>query len=285
MRRIIVTYHESFSRRSYLTQGTRLSDFPEVLNDILQNPEYEIVHVSAAPEEWILKVHSPRHIDQVRMDPLCSTAWHSVGSVVTAMKAVAEGRAHRAFALIGAGGHHAGKDYFWGYCCFNDVVIGIRVLRDEGLARKFAIIDTDAHHGDGTRELVQNDPQVLHCCVCSRDYTSRDGTKVDLSAFRILSGCGTEKERNKAYASAIKDNFVPLIYSFAPDMLIWYFGFDTHRGDYGDLGLTMDAYLSIAKTLRETAVEVCNGRFVVVLGGGSRRDLASQLIPPIIKSL
>jgi hypothetical protein len=37
--------------------------------------------------------------------------------------------------------------------------------------------------------------------------------------------------------------------------------------------------------MRQTADEVADGRLEVVLGGGSRTDLATALIPPIIEVL
>ncbi len=69
----------------------------------------------------------PRELlEGVRQDPLCSTAWHSVGAVVMAAEKIASGEVGNAFSFIGAGGHHSGKDFFGGYCCFNDVAIAIR---------------------------------------------------------------------------------------------------------------------------------------------------------------
>ncbi|SFM63034.1 hypothetical protein [Thermodesulforhabdus norvegica] len=285
MPRIAVTYHESFSRRSYLTRGTRLSDFPEVLKDLVSEGRVEIVNVGAVPDEIIRLVHTDDHIYRVKQDPLCSTAWHSVGSVLTATELVVTGRFRRAFALIGAGGHHAGRNYFWGYCCFNDVVITIEYIRNRYGLKRFAIIDTDAHHGDGTRELVQNDPDVLHCCVCSMNYRSGDNSKIDISAFDVLASCRSFQERDEAYAEAIRSRFIPAVESFAPEVLFWYFGFDTHRGDYGDLGLTSEAYVKIAESVTVTAERLCDGKLVVVLGGGSRRDLASHVIPRVIRTI
>lgn len=285
MDKIVITYHESFSRRSYLTHGTRLSDFPAVLSEILSDPRFELEFADAIEEKWILKVHTKDHIEGVRRDHLCSTAWYSVGSVVTSADMVMSGKAKRAFALIGAGGHHAGRNYFWGYCCFNDVVIAINYLRECYGVERFAIVDTDAHHGDGTRELVRDDPGVLHCCICSTNYSSKDGTKIDISAFDVLAQARDTPSRNQAYAQIVKQNFVPLIKDFCPQLIFWYFGFDTHQGDYGDLGLTHGAYIEIAKILCKVADEVCNGRLEVVLGGGSRRDLANIVIPPVIKIL
>ena len=51
--------------------------------------------------------------------------------------------------------------------------------RENGRATRFAIVDTDTHHGDGTRELFFGDEQVLHICYCG--YGGGDGrTKVCL---------------------------------------------------------------------------------------------------------
>jgi acetoin utilization deacetylase AcuC-like enzyme len=286
MKRLVaIIYHESFSRRSYLTQGTRLQDFPDVLSDILKDERFHLLFAEPISEDRILRVHSHDHIVEVMRDPLCSTAWHSVGSVVLGAETILKGHHHRAFALIGAGGHHAGRNYFWGYCCFNDVVIAIDVIRSNYGIRRIAIVDTDAHHGDGTRELVRNDPDVLHCCICQQNYESPDGTNIDVSAYDRLRGARTEAERNAAYAAIVEEEFVPRIRSFSPEFIFWYFGFDTHRGDYGDLGLTVGAYEAIARSMCGVSDEVCNGRLEVVLGGGSSRQIANNVIPPIIRIL
>ena len=199
-----------------------------------------------------------------------------------AMGRVAAGELANAFCFIGAGGHHAGRNFFGGYCCFNDVVIALRQARRTGRLRRVAILDTDAHHGDGTRDLVEADPDVLHVCVCGSDFASPDGTKVDIAAPDPWSLNGSPDE---AYLALVCQAFPARAERFRPDLLVWYFGFDTHRGDYGDLGLTLAAYLGIADVMLETAGRVCGGKLLVVLGGGSRTDLATRLIPPIIAKL
>lgn len=196
------------------------------------------------------------------------------------MRRVAAGELTNAFAFIGAGGHHAGRDFFGGYCCFNDVCIGIADLRRRGLGSRVAILDTDAHHGDGTRDIVRDDPDVLHVCVCGQSHASADGRKLDLAVPWSAAG-----DPDTAYLSAVRDAFPPRCRAFRPDLLVWYFGFDGHRGDYGDLGLTAPCFLGLADLMIATAREVAGGRLVVVLGGGSRTDLATALIPPIIGHL
>ena len=204
-----------------------------------------------------------------------------MGGVAEAMDRVGGGELRNAFCFIGTGGHHAGRDYFGGYCCFNDAVIAIRQARRKGRLRRVAILDTDAHHADGTRDLVADDPDVLHVCVCDMNYTSMDGTKIDVAAPVPVPG----EIADRVYVNLVQGAFSHRARRFRPDMVLWYFGFDTHQGDYGDLGLTSNAFLDLAGLVLDAARETCGEKLLVVLGGGSRTDLATALIPPIIGRL
>ena len=158
---------------------------------------------------------------------------------------IAEGEIGNAFAFIGAGGHHSGRDFFGGYCCFNDVALCVVNLREKHGFRRFAILDTDAHHGDGTRELFLDDPDILHVCFCGREYESPDKTKVDVG-YPDPRGSGVDRPMNDAYFDRVARHFPDRVRRFRPDLLFWYFGFDTHQGDYGDIGLTGPCYWDIA---------------------------------------
>lgn len=280
-----IFYHPSFSRRSYLTAGARLADFPMALDDLLATRTVRMYEPGPVTRELLLKVHTPGLIERVKGDPLCATAWHSAGSVVLAGEKVAEGEIANAFAFIGAGGHHSGRDFFGGYCCFNDVALCIVNLREKHGFRRFALLDTDAHHGDGTRELFAGDPEILHVCFCDRDYESPDGTKVDVACPSFRDALRENRSMNDAYFERVAAQFPGRARDFRPDMLFWYFGFDTHEGDYGDIGLTGPCYRNIAGLMQEVAGELCGGRLEVVLGGGSQTRLATSLIPPIIERL
>ncbi len=198
---------------------------------------------------------------------------------MTAAEKIASGELERAFAFIGAGGHHAGRDFFGGYCCFNDVAIAIAHLRDTSGVRRFAILDTDAHHGDGTRDVFQNDPGVLHVCICGMNHVSPDGTKVDVPAP------GVGRDTDEAYLKIAEVAFSGRVRTFRPDLAIWYFGFDGHQGDYGDMGLSLRCFVGLADLMVRTAREVSGGKLLTVLGGGSRTDLATMIIPKVIHRL
>jgi acetoin utilization deacetylase AcuC-like enzyme len=279
MKKIGIFYHPSFSRKSYMTIGNRLKDFPEALEELLKRPNVQMFEAPRAAEDLILKVHPPEMLKMVARDMFCSTAYESVGSVVAGMAALARGDIDRAFSFIGAGGHHAGYRQFWGACCFNDVVIAITHVREISKCQRFAVVDTDAHHGDGTRQLIQDDPEVLHLCFCGANYRDPSGTKVDVDVYRL----GWAGDPNAQYVEQVKDH-LPLINPFRPDLLIWYYGFDTHADDYGSLGLTESAYFETCDLMLAASLEM-GVPLHVVLAGGSLPHLATATIPEIIRRL
>lgn len=282
MKKTGIFYHPSFSQRSFLTVGRRLAEFPNAMSHLLNLPNVVLYESRPVDDELLILVHTEDLIREAGRNNLCSTAWHSAGGVVQAVEEVAAGRLGKAFVFIGAGGHHAGRNYYWGYCCFNDVALAVTDARRKGLARRFAVLDTDAHHGDGTREIFGKDRDFLHVCFCDGDYTSEDGTNIDVDVSDLR---GRGAERDRAYLGRVHSAFLPAVERFAPDVLIWYFGFDTHGGDYGSIGLTVECYPQIAALTLQAAEKVCGGRLVVVLGGGSRTDLATSIIPRVIERL
>ena len=279
MKKIGIYYHPSFSRKSYMTIGNRLRDFPEALEELLKLPNVTLFESPRVTEDLLLKVHAPEMIPMVARDGFCSTAYESAGGVVAGMEALAKGEVDRAFCFIGAGGHHAGYRQFWGACCFNDVVLALTHVRETTSWRKIAIVDTDAHHGDGTRQLVRDDPEVLHLCFCGADYASPDGTKVDVNVYRL----GWRTDVNALYVDKVRRE-LPRIPAFKPDLLLWYYGFDTHLEDYGSLGLTNEAFFEICDLMLFVSEEA-GIPLQVVLGGGSLPNLAFATIPEIIRRL
>lgn len=62
------------------------------------------------------------------------------------------GGAPVAYALCRPPGHHAGPGAYGGSCYLNNTAIAAQALRDAGAAR-VAVIDIDAHHGNGTQAV------------------------------------------------------------------------------------------------------------------------------------
>jgi len=62
--------------------------------------------------------------------------------------------------LLGGGLHHAMTFQGRGFCQFNDIAIAARAIQREGKANKIAVIDIDAHKGDGTAQIFEKDSSV-----------------------------------------------------------------------------------------------------------------------------
>jgi len=65
-----------------------------------------------------------------------------------------------AFALTRPPGHHAGSDFFGGYCFLNNAALAAQTLRACGFER-VAVLDVDYHHGNGTQQIFEARADVL----------------------------------------------------------------------------------------------------------------------------
>ncbi|MEP7296698.1 MAG: histone deacetylase family protein [Burkholderiales bacterium] len=96
--------------------------------------------------------------------PLTAGSWVAARAgaacALTAAREVANGTVRSAFALSRPPGHHAGADFFGGYCFLNNAAIAAQALRDGGAAR-VAALDIDYHHGNGTQSIFYARDDVL----------------------------------------------------------------------------------------------------------------------------
>jgi len=83
----------------------------------------------------------------------------AVDVAVTAADAVLAGE-RAVYALCRPPGHHATRDAFGGSCYLNNAAAAAERLR-AGVGGPVAVIDVDAHHGNGTQAIFYEDPGVL----------------------------------------------------------------------------------------------------------------------------
>ena len=80
-------------------------------------------------------------------------------AAITAVDIVVGGD-RAAFALCRPPGHHAGRDYFGGYCFLNNAAVAAQAFLDRGF-RKVAVLDIDYHHGNGTQDIFYERADVV----------------------------------------------------------------------------------------------------------------------------
>jgi acetoin utilization deacetylase AcuC-like enzyme len=266
--------------------GQRLKGFPEALANILDKDNvsyydgvYEggnnIYFLNAVPDEVLLEIHSMEMIEEVKKTGYFETALYSAGATVQAAEEIYRGHIGNAFCFTGSGDHHAGRDFFGGMCYFNGAALAIAALRVKGMKR-FAIVDTDSHHADGTRDIFGDDKDVLHICFCHQDYHD-EYNNIDVAIPSITS--------DEYYLQKMRRVFVPAVTAFQPELIFWELGYDATQGEYGDKGLTRDCHLHCARIIRAAADEICQGRLVTILCGGSGRALATYIITGVITHL
>ncbi|MGI9132335.1 MAG: histone deacetylase family protein [Rhodoferax sp.] len=99
--------------------------------------------------------------------PLTAGTWIAARAgadcALAAAQAVAEG-VTAAFALTRPPGHHAGADFFGGYCFLNNAALAAQHLRQAGVSR-VAVLDLDYHHGNGTQAIFYQRPDVFFASV------------------------------------------------------------------------------------------------------------------------
>ncbi|MFC1928406.1 hypothetical protein ACFLXK_02225 [Chloroflexota bacterium] len=267
-------------------QGERLKDFPQALESILdkENVSYYdavydsrqgLYYLEPLSEELLLKVHSQGMVREVKLTGDYESALYSAGGTVQATDEIWRGEIDNAFVFTSFGDHHAGSNFYGGMCYFNGAALAITALRERGV-RRVAIVDTDCHHADGTRDIFSDDGDVLHVCFCYQDYSDEQNNVDVRIPYRT-----TDEE----YLGRVRQEFMPRAVAFEPEYIFWEFGYDATHGEYGDKGLTRDCHPKLARVFKEVADKICQGRLITILCGGSGRVVATYTIPRIIACL
>ncbi len=93
----------------------------------------------------------------------------AVDAVLTAVDLVAGGAPH-AYALCRPPGHHVCRAAYGGSCYLNNAAVAAEALRRH--AGRVAVLDVDAHHGNGTQEIFWDRDDV---CVASVHVDPAEG--------------------------------------------------------------------------------------------------------------
>ncbi|MCJ7666361.1 MAG: histone deacetylase [Actinobacteria bacterium] len=170
-------------------------------------------------------------------------------------------------------GHHAFPSRGSGFCIFNSIALGAKYAQKKYGVGKIAIIDFDAHHGNGTQDIFYGDDSVLY--ISFHQYPHYPGTG-DLDEIGRDSGKGFNLNfpfipgtKEPDYITAIIDIVVPVVERFAPGLILVSAGYDSHFSDcMSSLGLTAISYRKIMIAISALGQWLCQGRIGIVLEGG-----------------
>ena len=195
----------------------------------------------------IVRVHTQDYIEKIRnfgsgeLDPdtflsegTLDASLHAAGAVIEAVEQCRQGQIDRAFCAIRPPGHHAEADKGMGFCIFNNVAVAAKYARFSGYRRVF-IVDFDAHHGNGTQHIFEEDDSVFYFSTHQHPYYPDTGRDMERGKGRglgftynvpIQAGSG-----NRDYLTVYQDILPGLIQRFDPDLVLVSAGYDIHVND------------------------------------------------------
>ena len=171
--------------------------------------------------------------------PLTAGSWTAAyggaQATLSALDLVRAG-ARSAYVLTRPPGHHAGRDFFGGYCFINNAAVAAQAALDAGAAR-VAILDVDYHHGNGTQAIfyarhdvfvasLHGDPLTEYPFYLGHGDERGDGEGLNFNANFPLPA-GTDNPRWFAALEAA----LAQLQAFDPELLIVSLGVDTYVGD------------------------------------------------------
>jgi acetoin utilization deacetylase AcuC-like enzyme len=290
----------------------RLARLKAIQGDLEMSNVLELVvrlRPDYAPLEWVARLHDRDYIQRFKEaceqgkeefdDPDCGickdsyeTALLAVGGVMLAVDQVMTGQVDNAFCAVRPPGHHAERDRAMGFCFFNNVAIGaVYALEKYGLDR-VAIIDWDAHHGNGTQHLFEEDPRVFFVSLHEDPAVCYPGT-----GYREEEGKGAGqgftlniplplRSGDAQYLDAMHTEVLPRLRRFAPQLVFISAGFDAHEKDpLAQMRVTRQGYREMGKLLLDLADETASGRLITVLEGGYNLQVLEECVEDHVRLL
>ena len=249
----------------------------------------DLLRVTApfAADDDLLRVHPRGHLDALRraapergwrsLDAdthmsagTLAAAWRAAGAAIRAVDLVMAGEAANAFCAVRPPGHHAERETAMGFCFLGNVAAAARHALDfHGLSR-VAIVDFDVHHGNGTQDLVQDDPRILFVSLHQMPLYPGTGAAGDEgphgTVVNVPVRAGTD---GAGWLRLFDARALPRLRAFAPEFLLLSAGFDAHGADpLAGLALEAADFAAITRRLVDLAEEFCTGRLVSCLEGG-----------------
>ena len=254
-------------------------------------PNVSLISPRAAEYADMLTYHTPEYADAVRRlddgdasvdqirfnfgpgdnpayEGMYDAAALSTGATLTAVDALLSDDADAAFSISG-GLHHAMPAYAYGFCVFNDPVIGIKRLLAAGM--KVAYVDIDCHHGDGVQHAFYDTDAVMTISLHESGAFLFPGT-----GYAQETGAGRGRgysvnlplypyTSDEVYLWALREAVMPLLERFRPDALVTQLGIDSHfRDPITHLALTTQGHSAAVAELGRLGA----AKWLALGGGG-----------------
>ncbi|MEY2495639.1 MAG: hypothetical protein QOJ45_2131 [Verrucomicrobiota bacterium] len=258
----MIIFHDhrcvEYSRPGHPERPERIRKTVPVLKS--RHPDWKWREPTAATDEMLLRAHTSAHVDQVKKptgDFDVDTAAHpgiyehaarAAGAAVDVAREALKG--NRAFSLMRPPGHHATRDRAMGFCYFSNIAVAALDALKNG-AERVAIWDFDAHHGNGTEDIVANNPRILFASIHQFPGYPGTGTRSFANIHNFPVAPMTPRAQHVGEARSALDALV----AFKPALLLVSAGFDAYAGDpITEMTLEPEDFEAVGQWLGETNI-------------------------------
>ena len=234
----MIIFHDpqcvEYSSAGHPERPARIARTVPLLQD--RHGDWEWRKPRSATKEELLRVHSPEHIERIakvkedfdldtRAYPnIDRYARKSAGAAIEAARTALRGE--RAFSLMRPPGHHATRDRAMGFCYFSNMAVAALDALENGTNR-VAIWDFDAHHGNGTEEIVARNPKIAFASI--HQSPAYPGT--GLTSFANIDNYPIAPGTPRSEHVDVAERALEKLLKFKPDLLLVSAGFDAYSGD------------------------------------------------------
>ena len=237
-----VFFHDDFYAEYTTDPAAESGRMESIIKEI--GPFVDIVSCEPTPEKALRAAHTQEHIEDIRKQGLYEISALAAGGAIQAADA---GLKAPAFGLISPPGHHASSDSCWGFCFFNNMAVSLLHLKRNNLIDKAFVLDFDFHFGDGTVDILGDEPWV-----------------------EILN---PQSHKRQSYLDEVEK----ALSKTNADVIAVSAGFDNHFKDWIGGLLETEDYTLMATWVRETAARNGGGCYGILEGGYNQAVLGRNV--------
>jgi acetoin utilization deacetylase AcuC-like enzyme len=184
-----------------------------------------------------LRAHSASHLARLRapdgdfdgdtpaLPEIELHARRAAGQAIRAARLALAG--DTAFSLMRPPGHHATRERAMGFCYLNSAAIAALAARAELGVDRIAVWDFDAHHGNGTEDILRGRPGLLYVSVHQAPGYPGTGLESTGNARNFPVAPGTPAA---GHLRVLAESWSEVL-AFRPDLILVSAGFDAYAGD------------------------------------------------------
>lgn len=237
------------------------------------HPDWEWRVPALAEEAVLLTAHSPALLQRIQQPPdidedtpyfpgIYDHARRAVGAALEAAHLALAGQ--RAFSLMRPPGHHCTRNQAMGFCYLNQVALAALNAGGGGSVRA-AVWDFDAHHGNGTEDILEGRPGMFFASVHQYPGYPGTGTRSSVNCRNFPVPPHAPRAQHLGELARSWES----VLAFKPDLVLVSAGFDAYVHDpITALSLERADFAELGRWVRQGGLPAA-----AVLEGGYSEDL------------